>query len=150
MADLGVAKAIILLPGTHTRIPGTLVFMPPESLEDVPRYGMPVDVFSFGCVTIHLMCHKWPAPGSTGSSELEKRWKYIHEVEVISPLMKLIIECLKDVPNDRPTIVEVVQKLQSIVTEYSLVTHDVIELEKRLASGEGDETVSIGKVSNGT
>ena len=151
VADLGVAKVINPLQAkTHTRTPGTLVFMPPESLEDTPHYGMPVDVFSFGCVTIHLMCHKWPIPDRTGSSEMEKRWRYVREVEVISPLIKLITDCLKDTPNDRPTIVEVVQKLQSIVTEYSLVTHDVIELEKRLASGEGDETVSIGKVSNGT
>ena len=147
VADLGVAKVVNPLQArTHTRTPGTLVFMPPESLEDVPHYGMPVDIFSFGCVTVHLFCHKWPVPDRNGSSEMEKRWKYVREEEVISPLMKLITDCLKDVPNERPTIVEVVQKLQSIITEYSLATRDVIELEKHLASGESDGTVSIGKV----
>ena len=153
VADLGVAKVINpLQTGTHTRTPGTLVFMPPESLEDVSHYGMPVDIFSFGCVTIHLMCHKWPVPDRKGASEIEKRWKYVREVEVISPLMNLITECLKDAPKERPTIIEVVQKLQSTVVEYSLATPDVIELEKNLANGKGDGTVSIGKVikiSNG-
>ena len=147
VADLGVAKAINpLQTGTHTRTPGTMVFMPPESLEDVPHYGMPVDIFSFGCVTIHLMCHKWPVPDRKGASEMEKRWKYVREVTVISPLMNLITECLKDAPKERPTIIEVVQKLQSTVDEYSLATPDVIELEKNLANGNCDGTVSVGKV----
>lgn len=146
VGDLGVAK--VISPHqvkTQTQVPGTWIFMPPESQVDNARYGMPIDVFSFGCVTVHLVSHKWPTPEGKGSSEIEKRWKHVREVEIISPLMKLITNCLKDAPNERPTIIEVAQELQNIITERSLVTHDVIELEKQLASGESDGTMSIGR-----
>jgi len=60
-----------------TKQPGTLDFMPPEALEDPPKYTVSVDAFSFGCVTIHLCTHKWPTPiGKTAQgkviSELER------------------------------------------------------------------------------
>lgn len=146
VADLGVAKVIDPQQvKTHTKVPGTLIFMPPESLDDTLHYGQPIDVFSFGCVTVHVMCHIWPVPERKGTSEIEKRWKYVREVEIISPLMKLITDCLKDVAKERPTIIEVVQTLQHIIAEHSLATYDVIELEKHLASGEGDGSVSIRK-----
>ena len=34
--------------GSLSQLPGTLVYMPPEALEDRPRYGPSLDVFSFG------------------------------------------------------------------------------------------------------
>ena len=46
-----------------TKAPGTAHFMPPEALaEDVTniRYGKKLDVFSFGCVTLHTLPHQWP------------------------------------------------------------------------------------------
>ena len=46
---------------THTRKPGTTHFMPPETLNK-PRYGKPVDVFSLGCVALHVISHQWPEP----------------------------------------------------------------------------------------
>ena len=44
----------------HTQMPGTLIFMPPESTSVNPQYHTPVDIFSLGCVTIHVMSHQWP------------------------------------------------------------------------------------------
>ena len=148
VTDLGVAKMVSPHQiKTHTKAPGTLIFMPPEVLEHTPHYSMPVDVFSFGCVTVHLMCHQWPVPEGRGVSEIEKRWKYIRirEVHIMPPLTKLITDCLENEPNKRPTISEVVQKLESIVSENSLFVCDVVELEKELASGNGDEVASVGR-----
>ena len=45
-----------------TKVPGTLVFMPPETWKDPPRYTPAIDIFSFGCVIIHLIMWKWPQP----------------------------------------------------------------------------------------
>ena len=146
VADLGVAK--LISPHqlkTLTETPGTLVFMPPEVQEHSPHYGMPVDVFSFGCVTVHLMSHQWPAPEGRGVSEIEKRWKYVREVQIMPPLIALISDCLENEPNKRPIISEVVQKLESIVSENSLVVSDVVEIEKELASGNGNEVTSVGR-----
>ena len=74
MADLGVAKVIInpLQVKAHIKVLGTLIFMPPESLDDTLHFSLPIDVFSFGCVTVHVMCHIWPFPERKGTSEIEK------------------------------------------------------------------------------
>ena len=63
IADLGVAKVMDQNPKkTHTQVPGTLYFMPPEATSVRPRYGKPVDVFSLACVALHVMSHQWPVP----------------------------------------------------------------------------------------
>ena len=47
IADLGVAKVIQENKmNTHTQVPGTTHFMPPEAFWNKPHYGKPVDVFS--------------------------------------------------------------------------------------------------------
>ena len=45
-----------------TKVPGTVHFMPPEVFEDDPHYGLPLDVFSFGCVVCHVITQNWPVP----------------------------------------------------------------------------------------
>ena len=140
LSDFGVAKMIDPEQAkSHTQAPGTLIFMPPESTSVSPRYHKPVDIFSLGCVTIHTMTHQWPVPDDQVTpdmkvlSEIERRVKYLHIVKIIMPLKMLIASCLENVPEQRPTIDKVVQKLQSIVTEESLPVYDnVIELEKQL------------------
>ena len=85
IADLGSAR-VLDRPGgwaSETKLslqPGTTDFMPPEALEDPPKYTVSVDVFSFGCVIIHLCTHKWPTLfGKTAQgkiiSEFERRQK---------------------------------------------------------------------------
>ena len=155
LSDFGVAKMIDPQHAkTHTQTPGTLIFMPPESTSLKPQYHTPVDVFSFGCVTIHIMTHKWPVPEDPVAgtedlralSEIERRKKYLSEVKIIQPIKMLIAGCLKNEPKQRPTISEVVQKLQAIVTEQSLFVYsNVIELEKHFKSEQGVETVSANK-----
>ena len=67
-------------------------------------------------------------------TEIERRKKYLSEVRMIKPLMMLVTACLKNSPDQRPVIGEVVKKLQSIVTEESLLVYDnVIELDKQLS-----------------
>ena len=151
LSDFGVAKMIDLEHAVkHTQVPGTLIFMPPESISVNPQYHTPVDIFSFGCVTIHVMSHQWPVPEDQVTkdmralTEIERRKKYLSEVKMIKLLMMLVTACLKNSPNQRPTINEVVKKLQSVVTEESLFVYDnVIELEKQLKSGKIVETVPV-------
>ena len=159
LSDFGVAKIINPQQATsHTQTPGTLIFMPPESTSVNPRYDKPLDIFSFACVTIHILTHKWPVPDDQVTldlkalSEIERRMKYLRHVKIITPLKMLIGSCLENAPKKRPTIGEVVQKLQSIVTEESLVVYsNVIELEKQLKSLKVVETVSPNRdVSNHT
>ena len=67
IADFGSAR-ILDKPGgwnLYARLttqPGAVDFMPPESLLEMPDYDVSVDVFSFGCVVIHVCTHTWPTP----------------------------------------------------------------------------------------
>ena len=141
IADLGVAK--VINPNyvkSGTQAPGTVVFMPPEALSVNPRYGKPVDVFSFGCVTVHVMTHIWPVPKDetqvdeiTGKksvlSEVERRDLYIESIPVIQ-LKELILHCLQDLPKHRPSVNDIcrvlkevqpdlkVSKIQSVLLDY--------------------------------
>jgi len=54
ISDLGVAKVIKAdSTKTMTKAPGTVDFMPPESLDENPVYGPPMDVFSFAGIVLH-------------------------------------------------------------------------------------------------
>ena len=142
ISDLGVAKVI---DPNHarsaTQAPGTVIFMPPEALSVNPRYGKPVDVFSFGCVTIHTMTHIWPVPKDetyldevTGKklvlTEVERREHYLTNIQVSIQLKELILLCLQDLSKRRPSVNNVcktlselqpdlkVSKIQSILLDY--------------------------------
>ena len=52
ISDMGNSRIIDMRGGqmarTLSKLPGTLVYMPPEALDDTHRYGPSLDVFSFG------------------------------------------------------------------------------------------------------
>ena len=52
ITDMGNSRIVEMRPGqmarTLTNLPGTLVYMPPEALDDRSRYGPSLDIFSFG------------------------------------------------------------------------------------------------------
>ena len=107
--------------GELTAQPGTQDFMPPEALEDPPRYGLSVDVFSFGCVIIHLTTHKWPKPSGKSVnyntiilSEWDRRFKLISEMGIYSFLKPVVQQCLKDHDYLRPSSKEVLSSLEDI------------------------------------
>ena len=56
ITDLGNARIVNFRPGqlahTLSRIPGTMVYMPPEAFEDTSRYGTSLDCFSFGHLSL--------------------------------------------------------------------------------------------------
>ena len=124
IADLGLAR-VLDRPGgwtSHAQLtaqPGTMDFMPPEALEDPPQYTVSVDVFSFGCVIIHLCTHSWPTPISVPKgmfiSEIDRRQKYLDEMAG-SPLLPMVLRCLSESSN-RPASAHVMSSLQVMVEE---------------------------------
>jgi len=106
IADLGVAKIIDSSKmSNHSQAPGTIYFMPPEALSDKPHYGIAVDVFSLGCVTCHIVSHRWPVPKNQ-VTEVLRREEYL-QLFSQSSLRKLAELCLQDNPRKRPSISEV-------------------------------------------
>ena len=59
ITDLGNSRIVNLQPGqlarTLSRLPGTLVYMPPEALSASSRYGPSLDVFSFGHLALFTL-----------------------------------------------------------------------------------------------
>ena len=52
ITDMGNSRIFDMTPGqmasTMSKLPGTLVYMPPEALDDDHKYGTSLDIFSFG------------------------------------------------------------------------------------------------------
>jgi len=125
ISDLGVAKVIKAdSRKTMTKAPGTVDFMPPESLRDNPEYGPPMDVFSFAGIVLHTFIQQWPRPTEqvqfecntrkmVALSEVQRREQYLDkmkgEAEVLRPLVE---ECLDYDPAVRPTITSICERIQ--------------------------------------
>ena len=59
ITDLGNSRIVNLQPGqlarTLSRLPGTLVYMPPEAFSSSSRYGPSLDIFSFGHLALFTL-----------------------------------------------------------------------------------------------
>ena len=57
ITDMGNSSIVDMKPGqvakTLSKLPGTLVYMPPEALSDTHRYGPSLDIFSFGHLALY-------------------------------------------------------------------------------------------------
>ena len=128
ISDLGMAK--VIPPGLHrhTQAPGTVVFMPPEALSVNPQYGKPIDVFSVGCVCVHVINMEWPIPlDKIGTrnvvlSEVQRRKQYFTKLAKYPSLEQLVKQCLQDKPEQRPVIRGVSDGLKSI--KYNRQPHE--------------------------
>jgi len=98
-------------------------FVSPEVLGVDHFYGKSTasDVFSFGCIMCHTITQQWPEPlihAKTGTrkalSEIEKRQYYIGRISDES-LKQLVILCLNDCPERRPSISQVNEMITSVV-----------------------------------
>ena len=144
ISDLGVAK-VIKADSRMSQVPGTVDFMPPESLAYCPIYGPPMDVFSFAGIILHTFNQQWPSPTESvqldpktrkmvALSEVERRQQYLNkmigEAEVLRPLVE---ECLDDDPDVRPTIASVCERIQVSKDAYTKESpQDVITLHQEV------------------
>ena len=158
LADLGVARIVESRPGQMaaqlTQAPGTAVYMPPEALEPAGTYDTKLDIFSFGNVALFTLTQAFPAQlkypiyidpttrRRIARSEVERRSDYIqqmHEHKALGRqhiLVRIVEQCLQDLPEDRPSIEEVIQQLEKartqIPSQYGEMTR--LELEQEIQS----------------
>ena len=136
IADLGVARIVprMRAAATMTKAPGASVYMPPEAVApsaantEKSKYDASIDVFSLGVVTIFTLGETFPcdplAPNYTDEesglliarSELQRRSRYMENVNRQlrgdHPLIRLIQQCLHNVPAKRPSIREVLHLIE--------------------------------------
>ena len=141
IGDLGMAKVIMGDSQRHTMAPGTQVFMPPEALAgDETTYGVTIDVFSLGCVCLHVISMQWPAPkpmklldSKTGRlvalTELQRREEYLIKFQQFPALRTLVVQCLNEFARNRPSVEIVLEGLRTVHQDLaSLENNDIIEL----------------------
>ena len=94
-----------------TQLPGTPTFMPPEALNPLFKYSTSSDVFSLGCVVLHIFSHEWPTPMTLMETngkiitEVERRQKYLDKITGEAAVLKPVIKaCLNDDPKYRPSV----------------------------------------------
>ena len=145
ITDLGVAK-LVDPDGSksHTTAPGTQYFLPPDVFSDAAKshYGKPIDVFSLGCIMIHVVTHEWPVPlpatqynpqlrSKVALLEVDRRKPYLDQIQELPELKGLIENCLDDGPEMRPDITKLVNELGKLRQKNS-IEMNVVEFEKRL------------------
>ena len=144
ISDLGVAKVIKAdSRKTMTKVPGTVDFMPPESLANSPVYGPPMDVFSLAGIILHIFNQQWPRPTDAmqfdpktrrkiALLEVERRQQYLDKmIGEAKVLRRLVEECLDDDPAVRPTIATVCKRIQMSKDAYEC-PQDVITVLQQL------------------
>ena len=137
IADLGVARIAPRMRAavTMTKGPGALIYMPPEAFapaksnKEMSKYNASIDIFSLGVVTIFTVGETFPcdplAPTYTDEksgllvarTELQRRSEYMKSVNIKlracgqlradQPFIRLIQQCLQNLPAKRPVIHEV-------------------------------------------
>ncbi|XP_065904439.1 cytoplasmic tyrosine-protein kinase BMX-like isoform X2 [Dysidea avara] len=128
IADLGVAKVVKFdnksMHSKFTKIPGTMDFMPPESMADDPVYGTPMDVFSYGGIMLFVATHEWPTPSELAKidsktktlvafTEVERRRQYFEKfTEEMKALKPLVESLLSNDPTERPSMEEANKQIE--------------------------------------
>ena len=120
VSDLRAAKVMqsssVASSSSSSCTVGTVEFMPPEVLREIPEYVPSLDVFSYGGVILYLANQEWPEPSGyvsfdpktrnpVGLTELQRRHEHIQKMtHTPVDLQQLVEECLDNDPNERPQI----------------------------------------------
>ena len=131
IADLGQARALELVSGEKhilSTAPGNTLHMPPEALTHNPKYDSTLDIFSFGCITIHTITEKLPIPTDqfvalenvnmfVKRTEAQRRQQYLDLMDDHSKLREIAMQCVEDTPTERPNACEVCNKLEEYIKQ---------------------------------
>ncbi len=92
--------------------------MAPEACKPGPfNPGTKVDIFSYGVLILHVCSEFNPTPGvGTGPSPLDQRKFYLDRMGPNHPLRSLVVECLSVDPSRRPTAVQVLHRVQEMLS----------------------------------
>ena len=127
IGDLGVSRFVD--PNVANKLtvgPGNIAYMPPEARYEDPSYTIKLDIFSYGVLIVHTVIGKIPQvytlpkddhtrAQESGKVELMRRNKAVHTLMGDKHcLYPLVVRCLHDDPNNRPTTEEVHTTLRQL------------------------------------
>ena len=166
LTDLGMAKLIDKTPRATplTKVPGTLVYMPPEALLAEPNYTNAIDCFSLGVLAIQIITCKFPNPGVAKKSvpepksptgkiempvaEVERRRSDMSGIEATHPLLLVALDCIRDVESQRPTSHDLCERLEGLqrsekYSESKLLSEN---MEERIAATAAQQRAEIERL----
>ena len=163
IADLGVAKLfdrVTVMKHTRTLCPGAQDFMPPECFDKSPKYGIQLDIFSFGHLTIYLVNQTAPVvadrtvvPDDVKKKQMQvgKRREALDQMShqlggSHHPLYSTVVQCLSDTPDQRPTSRDLVKRMEEICQQHPIPHENTLETFNivatlRSSSKEQEETL---------
>ena len=107
ISDVGQAKFRPTDLGYLTTVaPGCIPYMPPEVLGKEPRYTEKMDTFSLGVLMLQMVTCLDPNPSLQGigiEAEIDRRRDHIKLIPESHPLRTVIISCLENDPDKRPS-----------------------------------------------
>ena len=143
IADLGVSKLIdnhLHRAVIRTVCPGTLAYMPPEALTNEPKYDTPLDVFSFGQLSLYAALQQFPQVAfelppeqsirayQLGEVAILKQKKWLDKLPEDHCLRDLILLCLRDNPSKRPSTEKLNMKMKVLCGLEETVSSTLQEL----------------------
>ena len=136
IGDLGVSRYVDLERLTQivlTSTPGNAGYMPPECHVERPTYTTKLDIFSFGHLIIHTVIGDFPKvydilrsdPNyfkyiNDGKEEIMRRSTAVHgdKMGEKHALYPLVVSCLHDRPQQRPSVDEVIVSLRKLCLQH--------------------------------
>ena len=157
ISDLGVSRmADTFKQKQLTTAPGNTLVMPPEALRSNPSYDHKLDVFSYGCLILHIFTHQWPEPTDQyvpnphqkGTfilvSEWDRRSKYTKHIPN-DPLCPFTKQCLDNNPKNRPAMNDAIQCIDGALSKLPPsknkleMMREISDFEKLVQSKENEE-----------
>ena len=137
VTDFGMAKLHDVKHSTAhltplTQCPGTVAYMSPEALGELPLYTEKLDSFSFGVLCVQIMTRQFPDPGDhfqimeindpripsgrvkVDIPEIERRQSNIGLIDPAHPLLQVALNCLKDRERERPSCHELCGNMSTL------------------------------------
>ena len=141
IADLGVSKVFdlkqMLKVNQLTIAPGTQAYMPPEALMPEPKYDVKLDIFSFGVLALCIANQEFPYPYEVPLTEdvvrqkrvqIFKRQHWIDKMEKDHPLNPIVVQCLQDLPEARPTTRKLWDDVLCLINEHPKGWNNILEV----------------------
>ena len=140
-----------------TQTPGNMTVMPPEALRENPSYDHKLDVFSFGCLMIHVLVQEWPLPlpqyfeekgkPPRKRTELERRQRFVSKIETRNSLVPHIQQCLLEDAKEHPDMSSLCRVLQRIIVQHAQAAHSRLDLLRDI-DAKSDQLLSLAQEKN--
>ena len=137
VSDFGMST-LVTSPGGNSRTtcPGTPCYMPPEALDEPPKYSEMLDSFSFGVLLVQILTKLFPDPtdrftkmevqdprepsslieANIAVPELTRRREHIEAINKSHPLLQVAKECLRDMDHERPSARQLCSSIEVLKT----------------------------------